>query len=406
MNSFYDRSSCRTCNSKDLLLALQLQKSPLCDAYLKKPKEQIFYDLDLLFCVSCGLAQLKTVVDPEIIYRDYIYVTTSSTGLQKHFKTYAADVSLYLKTRKDTGLILDIGSNDGTLLKFFQMQGHKVLGVEPAKDIAIKATDTGIETLPFFFNLSTAKQIDSQFGKANLITINNLFANINDLEEFTKALDMILDQDGILVIETSYLLDMINNMVFDYIYHEHLSYFSICPLIKFFQKFNMKLVNLQRINTKGGSLRYYWARENSQWSVHPCVPSLISQELAADLSIETVETFQSQIDLVKNQLLSFLKLYQGKKIAGYGASATSTTLISHFGLDRQLTYLVDDNPAKVGTYSPGYHIPVFDSSRLVNDPPDLVIILAWRFREPILEKIIGIQCPIVLPLPRFEIANK
>ena len=405
MNQFYNRSKCRTCDNEDIHLVFSLRQSPLCDAYLERRRQQEYYDLDLLFCKACGLAQLKTVVDPEIIYRDYIYSTTSSTGLKKHFKTYATEVHSYLKMQDYLGLTIDIGSNDGTLLGFFQRKNHKVLGVEPATEIAKKANNAGISTLPDFFDMHTAKKINSQFGRAGLVTINNLFANVDNLGDFTKGLDIILDEDGVIVIETSYLLDMINNMVFDYIYHEHLSYFSILPLVEFFKKFDMKLINLQGTSTKGGSLRYYWARDKSKWTVDPCVSHLIKEERAANISLKTFEDFQKRINLVENQLLGFLETRRDQKIVGYGASATSTTLISHFQLNQYFTYLVDDNPSKIGTYSPGYHIPVFGFSRLIDDPPDLIVILAWRFKDQILAKLVDIQCPVILPLPKFKVVR-
>lgn len=403
MNKFYNRSECRICNNEDIHLVLSLRRSPLCDAYLEKRRQQEYYDLDLLFCKACGLVQLKTVVEPEMIYSDYIYVTTSSIGLKKHFETYATEVHSYLKMWDYSGLTIDIGSNDGTLLHSFQKKNHQVLGVEPATEIARKANNAGINTIPDFFDVYTAKKIDSQFGKAGLVTINNLFANVDDLASFTEGLDIILAENGVVVIETSYLLDMINNMIFDYIYHEHLSYFSILPLIEFFNQYDMRLINLQRTSTKGGSLRYYWARNKSRWTVDTCVNYLIEEERIANISLKTFEDFQEEINLVGNQLLGFLTTYRGQKIVGYGASATSTTLISHFQLNDYFTYLVDDNPDKIGTYSPGYHIPVFGFSRLIDEPPDLIVILAWRFQDQILEKLAGIQSLVILPLPKFKI---
>ena len=404
MNDFYVRNSCRLCKGQDLQLVLPLNKSPLCDAFITKPKHQECYDLNVYLCNKCSFVQIDTIVDPEIIYRDYIYVTTSSPGLKKHFDSYTSEVCSALKN-KNSKLTVDIGSNDGMLLEYFKKKNHRVLGIEPAIQIAKDATERGIETLPVFFDESEAKKIVNKYGNAELITINNLFANIDDLENFTKGLEILLDNNGIIVIESSYLLNMINNMVFDFIYHEHLSYFSILPLIKFFEKYGIKLIRLQKVPTKGGSLRYYWAREDSNWEVDQSVKQMIEKEQKANISFKIFEDFRSRIDYEKEQLTNFLQAQTNKTIVGYGASATSTTLISHFKLNQYLNFLVDDNPGKVGTYSPGYHIPVYSSAKLQEEPPDVIIILAWRFKEQIINKLSSIRSQIILPLPSFKELN-
>ena len=401
MSDFYTRQNCRLCDSKDIGVVLPLHNSPLCDAYLKLPKKQEFYNLNLCLCNECGFVQIDTVVNPETIYRDYIYVTTSSPGLQKHFKEYALEVCSFLKL-DDLNLTVDIGSNDGTLLGFFKQQDHKVLGIEPSIKAANSANENGIETLPEFFDKDLANLVLSQYGKASLITINNLFANVDNLKDFLKSIDILLDDNGVLVVESSYLLDMIDNMVFDFIYHEHLSYFSILPLIRFFKQFDMQLIHVNEVGTKGGSLRYYWARNNSKWNPSLNVKELSLQEAKAGINTEKFKDYEARIETVKFQLLEFLEKHKEDKIVGYGASATSTTLISHFGLHKYLSYLVDDNPDKAYTYSPGYHIPVYNFDRLMNEHPDVIFILAWRFKEAILKKLSFFKGIIIVPLPTFE----
>jgi len=404
MNNYYERTTCRLCNSKNLQLVLPLAKSPLCDVYLKEIKEQEFYDLNLYLCKECNFVQINTIVNPEIIYRDYIYVTTSSSGLESHFKQYAYDVNQFF-TSKTPSLTIDIGSNDGTLLNYFKQYGYNVLGIEPSVKTAEDAKKNGIQTISEFFDSTLAKNISADHGKAELITINNLFANIDDLEGFIQAIDILLADEGILVIESSYLPDMINNMVFDFIYHEHLSYFSLLPLIGFFQKLGLELVCLHEVATKGGSMRYYWARENSEWKKNLSVDKFITREQQLNIGVETFALFQKKIETIRQELHSFLDQSKGKTMVGYGASATSTTLISYLGLDKYLTYLVDDNPGKINTYSPGYHIPVYASEKLSIDKPDVILILAWRFREKIICKISPLDSTVVIPLPHFEILN-
>jgi len=401
MSDSYIRQSCRLCDSNNIKVVLPLQKSPLCDAYLELPKKQKFYNLNLCLCNECGFSQIDTVIDPEIIYRDYIYVTTSSPGLQAHFEKYALEVCNFLNLDKSK-LTVDIGSNDGTLLKVFQKFNHNVLGIEPSVKAASSANENGIETLSEFFDIGLANAIVDQYGKASLITINNLFANVDNLNEFVEGINVLLDSNGVLVIESSYLLDMIDNMVFDFIYHEHLSYFSILPLVRFFKQFDMRLIHVNEVGTKGGSLRYYWARNNSKWNPSLNVKELSLREAKAGINTEKFKDYEARIETVKFQLLEFLEKHKEDKIVGYGASATSTTLITHFELQKYFSYLVDDNVDKVNTYSPGYHIPVHNFDRLKNEQPDVIIILAWRFKETILKKLSFFKGIIIVPLPTFE----
>lgn len=403
MSDFYTRQNCRLCESKDIKVVLPLQDSPLCDAYLNQPKKQKFYDLNLCLCNECDFVQIDTVIEPETIYRDYIYVTTSSPGLESHFKRYALDVCDFLNLYQ-SNLTVDIGSNDGTLLKFFKQHGHKVLGIEPSVKAANSANENQIETLSEFFDIDLANTLVDQYGKASLITINNLFANIDNLNEFVKGINVLLDSNGVLVIESSYLLDMIDNMVFDFIYHEHLSYFSILPLVSFFKQFDIKLIHVNEVGTKGGSLRYYWAKNNSKWEPSFNVKELSLREVEARIDFERFKDYGNRINFVKLQLIQLLEKYKGGKVIGYGASATSTTLISHFELQKYFSYLVDDNIDKVNTYSPGHHIPVYDIDFLKkdNDKPEVIIILAWRFKAEIIKKLSFYRGVVIIPLPVFE----
>ena len=402
MSNSYKKESCRLCASKNLSDVLVLNQSPLCDAYSMRPKQQEFYDLTLCLCNNCNFVQINTVINPEEIYRDYIYVTTSSLGLQTHFESYALEVCNYLNL-DESNLAVDIGSNDGTLLGYFKNNGLKILGIEPSTRAAKYANDHEIETIVDFFDDDVAFNVVNKYGKASLITINNLFANVDSLKEFIESLDILLDDDGVVVIESSYLLDMINNMIFDFIYHEHLSYFSILPLVNFFNQFNMRLIHVNKVGTKGGSLRYFWARNESKWVVDKSVNHLISEELLADINPRKFAEYNNQINTIKIDLKNFLDKYKGLKIVGYGASATSTTLISHLELQEYFSYLVDDNIDKIETFSPGYSIPVYSSQKLIEDMPDVVVILAWRFKEPILRNIKNFTGVIVTPLPCFKV---
>ena len=409
--SNYQRDTCRLCQSKNLEVVLSLEPTPLCDAYVlaERLKEvQETYPLDLYLCRDCGYVHLTYVVDPENIYTDYLYVTTSSMGLADHFQLYSKEVLRRLNPISDS-LIIDLGSNDGTLLSFFKKQGMRVLGIEPAREIATKTTNLGVETLPEFFTSELADKIEEKYGFAKIITINNLFANIDDLDDTVEGVCKLLSPDGVFVMESSYLGDMIKNMVFDFIYHEHLSYFSVKPLLKFLDRFNMELIDVQRVPTKGGSLRYYIQKKGGPRAVSAFVDEMVVYENDHRLDlVETYETFSNEINARKSDLTNMISKLQkeGKTFAGFGGSATTTTLMYHFDLCDKIEYIVDDNPAKHNTYSPGCHIPVLSSEEIYERKPGYVIMFAWRYFEPITKKhqrFLDQGGHFIVPLPELEV---
>ena len=409
--TFFQINNCRLCEGDNLKKVLALTPTALCDAYISSERlneAQEVYPLDLFLCCDCGYVHLPYVVDPKIIYLDYIYVTTSSMGLSKHFQSYSQEVLQRLNPLKNA-LVIDLGSNDGTLLQFFKKQGMRVLGIEPAEEIAREATKAGVKTLPEFFTSSLAEEIRDSYGPATIITVNNLFANVNDLKGFTEGVHKLLAPEGVFIIESSYFGDMMQNMVFDFIYHEHLSYLSIKPLVGFFHRFNMELFDIEHVGTKGGSLRYYFQLKGGPRAVSASVAEMIAREdsLALDQP-ETFKAFSKKINDSKSQLLSQLRSLKAQKkiIAGYGGSATSTTLVYHFGLNELMDYIVDDNPAKQYTFSPGYHIPVLPSKVLYERKPDYVLILAWRYAEPIMKKhraFLQQGGHFIVPLPALKV---
>jgi len=409
--SNYQRDTCRLCQSKNLEVVLSLEPTPLCDAYVlaERLKEvQETYPLDLYLCRDCGYVHLTYVVNPENIYTDYLYVTTSSMGLADHFQLYSKEVLRRLNPISDS-LIIDLGSNDGTLLSFFKKQGMRVLGIEPAREIATKTTNLGVETLPEFFTSELADKIEEKYGFAKIITINNLFANIDDLDDTVEGVCKLLSPDGVFVMESSYLGDMIKNMVFDFIYHEHLSYFSVKPLLKFLDRFNMELIDVQRVPTKGGSLRYYIQKKGGPRAVSAFVDEMVVYENDHRLDlVETYETFSNEINARKSDLTNMISKLQkeGKTFAGFGGSATTTTLMYHFDLCDKIEYIVDDNPAKHNTYSPGCHIPVLSSEEIYERKPGYVIMFAWRYFEPITKKhqrFLDQGGHFIVPLPELEV---
>lgn len=405
------RNDCRGCGSHDLELVFSLQPSPIGDAYVTPDRinvAQPSYPIDLYLCRSCGLAQLIDVIDPAILYGEYIYVTESSLGLAEHFRHYADSVIDRCKLNPES-LVVDIGSNDGTLLRQFRDRGMPVLGVEPAAHIAAKATAGGINTIADFFTPDLARRMVAEHGRAKLITANNVFANIDDLTSWVKAINELLDDHGIFVFESYYLADLVQNMVFDFIYHEHLSAFSVKPIQALFERAGLQLVAVQRVMTKGGSLRYFVQRPRGPMTNDGSVGELRALEDTMGLyRKETYTAFAEKINALKEKTSTFLAQAkrEGKSIAGFGASITGTTLIYHFGIGEYLDYLVDDNPAKQGRYSPGLHLPVLASSALYERKPDIVIVLAWRFAEPFIGKhqaYLEQGGRFVVPVPEFRI---
>lgn len=407
----YHRDTCRLCGGNDLDLVLPLTPVPIVDEYINAEHLKIVqdsYPIDVYLCQSCGHSQLLDVVNPKILYSDYIYLTTSSLGLVDHFASHAEEVTRSVKLNEGS-LVVDIGSNDGTLLKFFKKKGLRVLGVDPAENIAKKATDEGIETVAGFFTSQMAQDIREAHGPASLVTVNNLYANIDDLVDLTQGIHDLLAPNGVFVFESFYLPDMVRNMVFDFVYHEHLNCFTVTPLQAFFRRMSMDLIDVQPIPTKGGSIRGMVQLEDGPRGISPAVSEYVHREKTSGVTSQGFfRSFNADIQRVKSKLGELLSNLDtaGNKIAGYGASASTTPLIYHFDLGGYLDFIADDNPAKQNLFSPGLHIPVLSSEALYQRRPDYVVILAWRYVEPIVNKhqeFLGRGGHFIVPLPEVRV---
>jgi len=402
------RNDCRLCHSRNLELVLKLTPTPLADSYLRTREVQPVFPLDLYLCRECGFAQLLDVVQPQHIYLDYIYETVSSLGLVEHFDNYAAEVLGRIKPSPGA-LVIDVGSNDGTLLKSYQKRGMAVLGVDPAREIAARATAAGVETLAEFLTVPVARRIRQERGPAAIVSANNVIANIDDLDEIAAAIRELLAPDGVFVFESYYLGDLVRNMVFDFIYHEHISSFAVKPVALFFQRHGLELVDVLRVPTKGGSLRYTIQLAGGPRKVAPIVGELLALEAQQGLDQpEMFRAFNARIERAKADTLAVLQQLkaEGKSVAGYGASATTTTLVHHFDMGGLIDYLVDDYPAKQGTFSPGLHLPVLPSEALYERRPDAVVVMAWRYYEPIMrrhQKYSAQGGKFIVPMPELKI---
>lgn len=387
-NEYYMRDDCRLCKSKDIELVFNMGKVPLGDDFVsgdQLDRVQNEYPLEIHFCKNCGLVQSPCVIDPDIIYSNYLYETSSSLGLMQHFEDYAQYVIDTVNPPK-AALAVDIGSNVGALLKGMKARGLNVLGIDPAKALAEKASKAGLETWVAFFNREVAGKIKAEKGLAAVITANNVMANIDDLTDIMEGIQTLLADDGVFMFETGYMVDTIQNVVIDNLTHEHICYFSVLPLLSFFESHGLEMVDIKRIPTKGGSIRGTVQKKGGPRSVSSNVTGLANLE--RELGFERVDPFKNfslVSENVKAELLVLLKdlKAQGKTVSAYGASIGATSLMYYFGIDGLIDVLYDDNPAKIGTFSPVLRIPVHDSSEIYEFKPDYILNFAWRYDGPI-----------------------
>lgn len=409
---YHLRDNCRLCISNNIIKLFSLEPTPPANAFVKKDSintNQPCYPLDLYLCNDCFHVQLNTVVDPEILFKDYVYVSGTSPSFILHFENYARNVINRLNLKKGS-FVIDVGSNDGTLLSKFKEIGMNVLGIDPATEIAKVANQNGVETLNRYLTEEVVNEVINLKGPADLVCANNVFAHIDDLIGTTINIKNLLKEDGVFIFEVSYLVDVYEKTLFDMTYHEHLAYHSIRPLISFFRNNGLELFDVDRIPTHGGSIRGYAQKINGINKISPKINELISLEYKLALhKPNTYEKYFNNIELKSEKLNEFLKtiLDDSKIIAGYGAPAKATTLMHHFGIDSKvIQFIIDDSPWKQGMYTPGLHIPVYDRSMLYQSPPDYVIILAWNFSENIISnnlKYSKLGGKFIIPLPELKV---
>ena len=408
--SFITRPTCRLCGSRDLSLGLSLQPTPIGDDYLPLERRDApteVFNLDLYLCGKCGQVQLRDVVSPDLLYATFPYVTSVSVGLPEHFRRFAEEV-MQKHEISGNSLVVEIGSNEGPMLRAFQERGCRVLGVEPASAIALAATQAGVPTLPKYFTQELAAEILQTHGPATVIAANNVLANIDDLSAVINGVNALLTPDGILVMETSYWGDVVKQGLIDTIYHEHLSYFSVSPLTAFFGSFGLEVIDAQWNPNKGGSIRLTAQRAGGSRAVHSSVAERMAIERQEGIHrADILADCRRRLDALASQVQASVKSFrdEGKSIGGYGASVGTTTMIHEFRLG-SLDYLLDDNPRKFGKYSPGFRIPVVPSASLEQRKPDAVIVFAWRYFEQIRRKHPEFEKAggrFVLPLPELKI---
>lgn len=378
------------------------------------PPNQAVYPLDVYLCKDCTHAQLLHVVSPEILFRHYVYVSGTSQVMRNHLQQYAADVQNF-SLASPGDFIVEFGSNDGTLLRFLKDRGFKILGVDPAVNIATMATKNGIPTLAEFFNVDTAQKIVAEHGRAKVICANHCCAHIDDFLGIVQGVKTLLSDDGVWIFEVGYFLDVYQKGLFDTVYHEHVDFHTVRPLVSCLENLGMQLLHVSRSSIQGGAIRCFvgWKgadRHHSQLTTKS-VEKLLREEAAVGIhDLQVLRLWNKSIQQSGLEIKTLLRGLKGKRFVGYGAPAKATTLMYTFGLHKDdIEYIVDDNKLKQGLLTPGLHIPVVEPSKIYEDMPDYIVILAWNFAESIIaqhKSYLRAGGRFIVPLPALRIVKE
>jgi hypothetical protein len=406
------RTTCRVCDTTDLDPVLSLGPTPLANAFLRSPDAfaaERSYPLDLYFCHRCSLLQLLDVVNPEVLFRHYLYVTGTSATMAAHNSAYARTL-VDLLGLGPGDLVAEVASNDGSLLRSFAAYGVRTVGIEPARNLAAEAEASGIETVGEFFTRELAGRLRADRGPARAVVANNVLAHVDDPRAFLGGCRDLLTDDGLVTVEVPYVGELVDRVEYDTVYHEHLSYFSIASLLRLCETANLSAVRIDRLPVHGGSLRLYLSRSARGHAPEVC--ALEANERRAGLSdVARYRQFAADVQESRDALVALLEQLaaEGRRVAGYGAPAKANTLLNFCRIDtRLLRYTVDKNPRKVGLFTPGAHIPVRDVSALyaAGRDADYVVILAWNLAEEIMQQQGAFRdCGgrFVIPVPRARV---
>ena len=404
-------TNCQICNSKKINLIIDLGHQPLCDSLLTNEmlvNSEKTYPLRMFWCEECSLVQLDYCVDGKEVYHpNYPYRTGITKELVEYLKTMSESlISKYNLNSND--LVMDLGSNDGTLLSSFQKSGLKTIGVEPT-NIAKIANQNGIETVQEFFNIDVAKKIKNKSGEVSLVLATNMFAHMSTIGEVISGIESILKPDGVFVFENHYLMDVIQGGQFDTIYHEHLRTYSLKSLIKLFSYYDFTITDVERGSRYGGNIRVHVTKGKNR-TVSENVNTLLDEEEKFGLyKIETYTKFRDRVKKAKIDFMTFLlkTKSEGKSVVGNSCPGRSVTLLNYYGVDSELIPYIAEQPTslKLGMFLPGKLIPIINNEILLKEQPDYVILLAWHYAEPIMNQLKerGLKSKFVIPLPDLRI---
>ncbi len=380
--------TCRACKSENLFLFLPMGDHPPANMFVHETelfKQQPAYSLDTHVCLNCGLIQVADQV-PSGFFENYVYVPSGSTTMHQHFAELAQTVT----DCAGGNMVADIGCNDGLMLMHANKLGAKTLGIDPAENIATIARDRGVDVDVCYFTPKVADTLVEKYGKAGVIVSTNTFHHIGDLHSFMDGISKFLQPEGTFIVEVPWALQIIKLNQFDNIYHEHVSELSVLSFVKLAAFFGMSVVDVQKLEVHGGSLRVFMKFFDSGTKPKKAVAEIIDEEKKAGLfDRSTYEKFALEVEALRVNLIGMLRNLKssGKTIAGYGAPAKGNTLLNYFSIGPEyIDYLVDRNPLKHNLYSPGMKIPVRSTDALIEDRPDVLLVLAWNFFDEIREQ--------------------
>ena len=400
---------CRSCNHKEFLEFISLKRQPPANAFLKEDDfdKEISYPLDVTCCKNCLLVQLteESYIPRDKLFLDYAYASSISGGLRNHF----TELANQLKSEFNPKIVVDIGSNDGVLLKPLLELGCEAIGVEPAANLAKQANVNGLTTLCSYFNKEIVDKIISDSGHADIVVASNVFAHLDEYHDIIENVKSLLSENGTYIVEVQYFADMIKDMTFDNIYHEHVLYYTIHSMINLFDKHNMNVYKVEKIPTHGGSIRGYISKTNNPR--HHSVDDLLKEEKQNGIDdLHTLEKFNDQLQNNINEIRElFNRLSNEKKrIFGYGAPAKSSTMINSIGLDNSnVELIIEDSPLKQGLFTPGSHIPITGPEILQDETPDYLMIFAWNYADEIIAKVEEKHPNLnyIIPMPNLRVIN-
>jgi nucleoside-diphosphate-sugar epimerase/quercetin dioxygenase-like cupin family protein len=374
---------CRSCGNTNLKRVISLGYQPLANNLLnnKNEKHEV-YPLEMNYCPKCHNCQLSVSVDPKKMFSNYLYTSSTSSSFRNHFIAASKNYIKHFKLKPKKSYIIDIGSNDGVALKPFKDLGFdKILGIEPAKNLAKLANENNIKTFNGFLEKKNLKRIK---GNADLILASNVFAHSDKLKEMAECMIKLLNKNGTIVIEVQYLLNTLQDLTFDNIYHEHYNYWSLTSLVNFFNQFNSTIFKVEKINTHGGSIRVY-IKQGKKVKIEKNVKELLAEEDSFGIKkYKTYQDFGEKIKKLRENVIKNIKTLQktNKKIVGFGAPAKATTALNFFGISNEIDFVIEDNKLKHNKFIPGVLIPIKDKNYL-KDKNNLIIVLAWNFYNEI-----------------------
>lgn len=381
------------CGSADLHRYLDLGHMPPADQFLRPEQladPVVAYPLEVYVCLGCGLSQLGYVVSPQILYQEeYPYESSTTRAGRDHFRAFAHSVSRRFGLGA-SDLVVDVGSNVGVLLEGFADAGQRILGVDPAGNIAEIANARGIPTIPDLFGPEVAQRIVAEHGQAAVITATNVFAHVDDLDALMRAVDTLLAPGGVFVIEAPYLVNLLARLEYDTIYHEHLSYISVRPLIPFFARFGMRLFDVQETDIHGGSCRFFVDRGRQPVEQATLDGFLAREDAEGAFDPERLAGFAARVEANRTALRGLLDRLRadGASIVAVSAPAKGMTLLNYCGFGREtLGYVTEKSTLKIGRFTPGRHVPVVGDEQLLATRPQYALLLAWNFADEIIENL-------------------